>query len=475
MERSEPNFIPEWLKSNRSGSGSTKTQPKAQPFANSDDCNGSNSNNVSSTRPNGSDIGHSSASDSTTSTYFRRSSSCNDYYNSLSSGNYDRINQDKEWVKNKHNSTHKDNGFSNSRHEHLFPSGNRFDKDLRRAYSTLNAKQGETWKGYKSSFQRNFPSSGAENREGTSQMKRVSSPDLGNLITSLPSDRWTSALVLSPQQASCNGGGPSEADSLIASPCLSNSSSPQLPTESRKGEEQTVKQSKQLVPMTSSMPKDLVHNASEKLKPKVGQQIWISSHLQSNNLSRGGLAKLPSPTTASRSAPLLAGAKHKPTQVLERRPSAQAKSRNDFFNLMRKKSLETPRSALSPSNLDNDVDASLLVDNKGDGSFSESCELKEIENEGEYAYVTEKSVNECSRFKAFSYSEEKEVAFLNSLGWERTEGEDEGGLTREEISAFYKDLSEQIKSKPFSKSLQRMQLKFSRLLDNHTGVVSASS
>jgi hypothetical protein len=39
-----------------------------------------------------------------------------------------------------------------------------------------------------------------------------------------------------------------------------------------------------------------------------------------------------------------------------------------------------------------------------------------------------------------STSDEEEVAFLRSLGWEEDSGEDEG-LTEEEINAFYQEVS----------------------------------
>ncbi|KAG6409182.1 hypothetical protein SASPL_132216 [Salvia splendens] len=52
--------------------------------------------------------------------------------------------------------------------------------------------------------------------------------------------------------------------------------------------------------------------------------------------------------------------------------------------------------------------------------------------------------------------EEEEAAFLRSLGWE--ENNDEGGLTVEEITAYYRDLTKYINSNPSPRILQIVQL-----------------
>ncbi|CAK9151211.1 unnamed protein product [Ilex paraguariensis] len=277
-------------------------------------------------------------------------------------------------------------------------------------------------------------------------------------------------------------------------------------------------------------------NASEKPKPKVGQlQHPISSSNLVNPSPRGGTVKSDfsktsnggklhvlkparerngvssakdrlSPTSSMKVAniplaiaplvcgtarlgssgnnPALATADRKPAlATLEKRPTSQAQSRNDFFNLMRKKSMTNsssaaadPGSAVSPSALDKSGEtavptasvAARSTDAADDPLPDGSTRNQSLENRGELtlngaAYDgPQESIDNGknhSTSDAILHSEEEEAAFLRSLGWEENSGEDEG-LTEEEISAFYRDVNKYINTRPSSKILQGMQPRF---------------
>lgn len=130
----------------------------------------------------------------------------------------------------------------------------------------------------------------------------------------------------------------------------------------------------------------------------------------------------------------------KPSTVDKKPPYSQAQSRNDFFNLMRKKTSINNRpvhvssgpdgsapSGEKPGNEIKEVDGvavciSNAVDNGGDVTI----------NGGEKNLLMTNNENEV-------YPDEEEAAFLRSLGWEENPGEDEG-LTEEEINAFYQEV-----------------------------------
>ncbi|XP_057503510.1 uncharacterized protein LOC130787062 isoform X1 [Actinidia eriantha] len=349
--------------------------------------------------------------------------------------------------------------------ENILPS--RFEKDLRRSQSTMTGKRGQTWPRkvqidsssanlsnpnycngmlgggsavssvHKVAFERDFPYLGTDERQTATDIGRVSSPGLSTSIQSLPigtlavvgGDGWTSALaevpvlvgshstsgsvqqVISPTSASLASStmtGLNMAETLALVPSHSHATPPQSPSGTQRLEELTIKQSRQLIPMTPPMPKALV-NPSEKAKPKIRQQqqhtaySHIANHSPrsgpmkpevSGTFSAGKLHVLKparersalsppakdssSPTSSSRvasrpfavvssvvgSAPLrsprinpnLASAKRKPAMaILEKKSTPQAQSRSDFFNLMRKKSMTSPSSsatAVTPSLLD---------------------------------------------------------------------------------------------------------------------------
>lgn len=247
-------------------------------------------------------------------------------------------------------------------------------------------------------------------------------------------------------------------------------------------------------------------NSSDKPKPKVAQSQLQSSHLVNHahslrpvstkfdaaktstvgklhvlkpsrerngvsptakdNLSPTGGSKLPNSPLAVPSvvgsAPLRNPGNNPPVAVVERkpgvattlekRPSSQARSRNDFFNLMRKKSM-TPATGTSVSTSDKPGEGeapvteglhdSVVVDGS-DGSQESSEKKVDLACNGDAYVATERSTSnndkENSSSDALLYSEEEEARFLRSLGWEEA-AEEEEGLTEEEISSFYRDVS----------------------------------
>lgn len=130
--------------------------------------------------------------------------------------------------------------------------------------------------------------------------------------------------------------------------------------------------------------------------------------------------------------------------IAEKRASlAQAQSRNDFFNLMRKKN-SLNASGVSP-------DSGPAIENSGvikeAGSSPESPRVIITENGNKITSNGDSleghrfmnDVEKSSCLDEAVYPDEEEAAFLRSLGWEESSGEDEG-LTEEEINAFYQEV-----------------------------------
>ncbi|XP_075674255.1 uncharacterized protein LOC142643485 isoform X2 [Castanea sativa] len=328
---------------------------------------------------------------------------------------------------------------------------------------------------------------------------------------------------------------------------------PQLSVKTQRLDELAMKQSRQLIPMTFSMTKPLVPSPSEKSKPKIGQQqhSFSSSHF-GNNSPRGGPAKSDvtklsvgnlhvlslsrelngfssaakdslSPTNGSRLAnsPLgiapsgagsaslrklsnnlsAATADHRPTSfrtTMEKKPSTQVQSRNDFFKSLSRKNSPT----YFPSAVSDPCQAALSsISENADKSVAEAAAVMSItlqntedaissdepvsgllnESRGEMTCIGSACdvIQKCLRNReqhsspdVTLYPDEEETAFLRSLGWEENAGEDEG-LTEEEISAFY---IEYMKLRPLSKLLHGMQPKSSLALTSQDGsCVGASS
>ncbi|GMI70566.1 hypothetical protein like AT1G36990 [Hibiscus trionum] len=307
---------------------------------------------------------------------------------------------------------------------------------------------------------------------------------------------------------------------------------PLLNVETQRLEELAIKQSRQLIPLvTISTPRTLVVSPSEKSKPKVGQQLHPSVSV---NSTRGGtsrsdgikvsnesrlcilkpsrepngvslvttkdnlsptngsnrLVNIPlsitpsaaasAPFRSSGNSPKSATAERNRTQLrlaMEKRATAQTQSRNDFFNLLKKKSTTDSASSVldpgpavsppvpeKPDELGTE-DSNSYVTLKDAGVLAPELSIADlpIDNRSElapngdaYTEPQQCSSNgdEHSRPDVFLYpDEEEEAAFLRSLGWEENAGDDDG-LTEEEINAFLEQYS---KLKPSAKLFRRMQ------------------
>ncbi|KAL8167028.1 hypothetical protein V2J09_008527 [Rumex salicifolius] len=305
------------------------------------------------------------------------------------------------------------------------------------------------------------------------------------------------------------------AEALVQAP-LKSLSAHQPSVQNQKREELAVLQSMRLIPMTTSTPKNVI-NSSDKLKqktPRYGDQMTASKngHLlpslqPASQLLRGANVKTDaaktshtgklivlkpggdngvslalketlSPTSSStgNSVNGHASGKLSASSVATKNPkfsasskissapflnsgsmadkklsSAHAQSRSDFFKLMRKKSMS--KSAVDPLSVpvvSSDLEKS---DEYKEVSYAPASPVK---NEGETICNGEASGFGTSD-NAAGIPEEEEAAFLRSLGWEESAGDDEG-LTEEEINAFYQ---EYIKLKPAFKLCRGLQLKTS--------------
>lgn len=576
MERSEPSLVPEWLKSSGSLTGSgTATRPLSPLSSNSDDHAVSKpARNKPSANNSDYDLGRSSASDRTSSSYFRRSSSSNGSTHLRSYSSFGRSQRSgRDWEKHVYESRDKDERDHLDSLGNIYPS--RFEKDgLKRSQSMISGKHGEglprktytdgtsprnnaiegnstlnkvdsTSSTQKAAFERDFPSLGSEDRLSAPEIGRVPSPILGTNVHGLPTsavmagDKWISALAEVPALVGNNAtgsSGPQTSASSTTSLVLNSTTglkmadavaqgsqrthlAPQLSAGTQRLEELVIKQSKQLIPVTPPMPKALVLSSSDKVKPKAGQQqLPTSSSSLLSPTFRSGPVKTDFPKTgpsgkmivlkttrerngtapaakdslsptkntkvanssltvvspvgglsASRgltNTPLSPGGdwKHAPT-VLEKRPSSQAQSRNDFFNLVRKKSMaasiSVPDPGCDPASSsssfkagEQDIIISPTTPQGRDVTLTGSpkrCESTETKgsltcncNALEGDRCLENGRNHLSSSPIFS--EEEEAAFLRSLGWE--ENADEDGLTEEEIDAF---LNKHLNSKPFLK------------------------
>lgn len=146
----------------------------------------------------------------------------------------------------------------------------------------------------------------------------------------------------------------------------------------------------------------------------------------------------------------LTGRHYQKVPPLEKKQSlSQARSRSDFFNLMRKKSSGNS-SAVFSSSAENSSDATIkevvsapssprvtengvkMGDNAGD-----TCE----EEESVVRFGDDVGQQNPPCVNGEVYPNEEEAAFLRSLGWDENGGEDEG-LTEEEINAFLQEVNQ---------------------------------
>lgn len=622
MEKSEPALAPEWLKGtgNISGGGNTSHHP-ASSLSHSDD----HASILSSRNRSSFSIGDYDSprhSERNLSSHFRRSISSNGSslhgkdsssfprsYSSFKSPrdkDYDKDFLDFHDRERSSLADHRIRDYSDPMGISHTLLSSRIEKDtLRRSQSMISGKRGEVWPKkvtavlnnsktnshiisngvnvggttvlnniHKTTFDRDFPSLGAEERQGVPEIGRVSSPGLGSAAQSLAmgtsavlTDCWTSALVEPPPTVGSNNIVLSSAQqsstvnlSIQAPTSLSTArnmaetvaqapprarAAPQLSVETQRLEELAIKQSRQLIPVTPSMPKALVLN-SEKQKPKatgrieltmankIGQQQQLASNhhvhapLQAGptrpdaaktsflvlkpTREKNGISPTTkegsSPTNANRvvaNNPLVAAPPSAPSAPnnpklassaqrkaspqrshLDKRITSQARSRNDFFNLIKKQTTansssttpnpdpiasstspqkseellitESGAAVASPQGSNHAIhlsDANGLkwaaTENGGDDTRINGNVCREETNQG---YADNGGVEKPSSLDAFVYADDKEVAFLRSLGWDENAVEE--GLTAEEINSFYETV--QCKELTPSLKLSRLQL-----------------
>ncbi|KAL1309966.1 hypothetical protein HN51_052682 [Arachis hypogaea] len=322
MEKSEPALVPEWLRSAGSvaGAGSSAHHPSTHTDAN----NHTRNRSIKATND----------FDGPRSGYLERTSSSNSRRNSINGSakhaysSFNRGHRDKDRDRDKDRSSYGDHWDRDCSDPlaNLFPG--RTERDaLRRSHSMVSKKHSDllphrlavdTKSGgnsnpnnsngilsgssiQKAVFDKDFPSLGAEEKQGITEIARVSSPGLGATASqSLPvgssaligGEGWTSALAevpaiigstaagsLSVQQtvtptsgsitstANTSAVGLNMAEALAQTPSRARST-PQVSVKTQRLEELAIKQSRQLIPVTPSMPKALVNNSSDKSKPK---------------------------------------------------------------------------------------------------------------------------------------------------------------------------------------------------------------
>ncbi|KAK7319355.1 hypothetical protein RJT34_04075 [Clitoria ternatea] len=270
---------------------------------------------------------------------------------------------------------------------------------------------------------------------------------------------------------------------------------PQLSVRTQKLEELAFKQSRLLIPMTPSTPRSLVASPSEKSKIKTGQQQYTfpysrrpsqplhgalpNSDLQkissgnsvnvsasrelngvptaakdnlSPSRSRVVLGPVGATTSTSLSAPSRSSSNNSTPSswiTLEKRPTFPTQSRNDFFkNLSRKSSSKTPRSDVYPIDMSctlesleassRNVTRCLIPKSRDSHSMDTSAAMNMLTEYSSISNGNSFSSNgeQQHSTKPVPYLDEEEIAFLRSLGWEESTGDDEG-LTEEEIQDFY--------------------------------------
>ncbi|XP_065880956.1 uncharacterized protein [Euphorbia lathyris] len=586
MERTEPSLVPEWLRSSGSVSGGGSSAPHFASSSSHSDVLSSahHSRNRNSKSTSDFDSPRSVFIDRISSSNSRRISSNGSAKHAYSSFSRSHRDKDRERDKDRLNfGDHWDRDVSD-------PFGtlmSRSEKDtLRRTHSMVSRKQVDVLprrsaldlKNGSSSnhsngnglisgitagvsiqkvvFEKDFPSLGSEERQGVPDIGRVSSPGLTTAVQSLPvgsssigGEGWTSALAEVPPIIGNNNSG-----SISASQTLPTSASgaasvmhglnmaealtqapsktratPQLSVQTQRLEELAIKQSRQLIPVTPSMPKSSALSSSDKSKSKTAvrsgemnagaknmqqqpsslhpaNQSLLGGHIKADatKASHGKLMVLKparengtspspkdvaSPNNASRAANTqLAPPPSVPSAPLRspnnpKLSSGERKSTSmsliSGFNVEKRPSLSQTQSRIDFFNhlkkKTSTTTSTTLPDSASTVSSPRSEKSCEVNKEAESNPSSPQAINNgnevtsngdtVEEFQRFS---DEEAAFLRSLGWEENSGEDEG-LTEEEISTF---IQECIKLRPSLKLCRGVQQK---LLETHaTGLVGGT-
>ncbi|XP_078429724.1 uncharacterized protein LOC144701824 isoform X2 [Wolffia australiana] len=352
----------------------------------------------------------------------------------------------------------------------------------------------------KASFEREFPSLRNDEKHGSHEISRVSSPGLSSAVQNLPlgsallrGDGWTSALAEVPaivgltasQQvssiSSSSSSGLNMAEALAQAPPKARSS-PKLSVDSQRLEEFAIRQSRQLVPVTPSTSRASVLSSSEKLKLKVsrggaeygvlskvvgqpplaqlvGHALRVSKPAPAGNFhvlnldrsnggspaGRGPQGPATPPSKAKSTLPLRSegrGGGVPVTAFAERRPPIIQQNRSEFFNSLRKKTA----TATSGNSLPAESPASEKP-NEPDVAGSEAFGGSKGESPSNDTQSSPHS-NGQEAEKGSSLDPEEEERLLRLFGWKENAGEEEEALTAEEIDAF---MEEYQKRRPASK------------------------
>ncbi|XP_057750920.1 uncharacterized protein LOC130969279 isoform X1 [Arachis stenosperma] len=276
----------------------------------------------------------------------------------------------------------------------------------------------------------------------------------------------------------------SMAETLAQGPSRSETL-PQLSIGTQKPEELALKQSRLLIPMMPLSPRSLVASPSEKSRVKTGQQQYpfsysrLPSHSSHSAFGNSDVQKTISgnsrnvstsqelngfssaakdnsspsrvicPTGATASTSISypynsSGDSSIPSawMTLEKRPTFQTQSRSDFFkNLSKKSSSKNSCSDVCPNGISCALEKSELGKSTATSSVSSLAESSSVITENAAAAAASKPLKFSSNGEQQHSTNpvlhpDEEIAFLRSLGWEESAGEDEG-LTEDEIQDFY--------------------------------------
>ncbi|KAL9271671.1 hypothetical protein AKJ16_DCAP21598 [Drosera capensis] len=336
-------------------------------------------------------------------------------------------------------------------------------------------------------FERDFPSLQSEERPVTPELSRVPSPGLSRGVQSMlivnsmltSGDARTLADVFTEVGGNSTGSSPglqpafptsfgaiSTSGGLNMAEALVRPSARSHSSENQKLEELAIIQSKRLIPMTPTVPKSSVPNSSDRLKPKTAARVIEPAVTPKNGYLRSEVPKpsltpklqvlkpvlengahpaskdATSPTAAMNTrnanlhpagppciAPVISKNPAKPK--LERK--AQAQSRTDFFNSVRKKSMISTsvtaesNPVLSTFTLERTDEENKDVISNPTSPSTKNCDVSKCNGN---ASITNRSFN--------LGSEEEQYNFMRTMGWQpaSVSSDDDEGLTEDEIREF---------------------------------------
>ncbi|XP_052202342.1 uncharacterized protein LOC127808052 isoform X2 [Diospyros lotus] len=374
-------------------------------------------------------------------------------------------------------------------------------------------------------FEKDFPSLRIEEKEVLLDLRRVSSPGLSMAVQGFSAgnaslicgEGWTSALAEVPPITRSNSMGPSStqqsvvetppgvsgptflnmAEALLQVPSQAYAT-PQLPDKTQRLEALAIKQSKQLIPMTPSVPKGLLIG-SDRSKSKafrtnemVAPAKCVQQQVQSFQLTNQSLCTEEVRSEASNSshpgkflilkpgwetgvclmAKDVPGAANNASRIANNQLSPSSVTPTPFLapDSSKHSTIECKVSALalnsestmikrpSLSQAQSRSDFFNLMRKKTSSSLSTTLTVSEVppaeekldqSDRGPSVPVTPNANEVTSNGNAYEVDnksctngpicpDEEEAAFLRSLGWEENSGEDDA-LTEEEINAFYEE------------------------------------